>query len=660
MTAGGRVLVEGVDYTVNYQIGTVQILDPALQASNTPIQVSVENNAVFGQQTKRFTGINVEHQFNENFVLGATFLNLNERPITQKANYGTEPINNTIFGINGNFSTEVPFLTRLANKLPNIDTDVQSNLSVRGEFAYLLPGAPKGSDFQGEATTYVDDFEGTQNAIDLLSPISWSLSSRPKELGRAYIEGAEDDNGIQNGFDRALLNWYFIDPIFYGGQRPSGIDDDDMSNLYTRRIFIDEIFPQQDIVQGQPTVINSLDLAYYPTERGPYNMDPSATSGTLANPLDSWAGITRQLTSTDFEQANVEYIEFWMQDPFLDNLTNPGGKLTLNLGNISEDILKDGRKQYENGLPEDGDISMLPQTVWGSVAPQNQALIYAFSTLGQQRTNQDVGFDGYDDAEEAIAFPAFSGLEDPANDNYTYFLNTTGDVFERYKKYNGLQGNSPDTFTQTNRGSTTEPDVEDINRDNTMNTIDSYFEYELDITPSSLANINNTLIRDRKQVTVTLPNGDSEQVRWYQFRIPLTAYTNQIGGITDFRSIRFMRMYLSEFSENTVMRFGTLDLVRSDWRRYQQSLDDDPNNDSDGTEFSVGIIGIQENDGSYVSPPGVEREQLNNNNTLVRQNEQSLVVNTCKLEPEDSRAVYKNINVDMRQFKRLRMFIHAE
>ena len=660
VTAGGRVLVEGVDYTVNYQIGTVQILDPALQASNTPIQVSVENNAVFGQQTKRFTGLNVEHQFNENFVLGATFLNLNERPITQKANYGTEPINNTIFGINGNFSTEVPFLTRLVNKLPNIDTDVTSNLSVRGEFAYLLPGAPKGSDFLGEATTYVDDFEGSQNAIDLLSPQSWNLSSRPRNLGRVYTEGSEDDNGVQNGFDRARLNWYTIDPIFYSSQRPNGISDDDMSNLYTRRIFIDEIFPQIDIVQGQSTIINPLDLAYYPAERGAYNMEPSASNNVLTNPVDSWSGITRQLTSTDFEQANVEYIDFWLQDPFLDNLTNPGGKLTINLGNISEDILKDGKKQYENGLDESGDISTLPQTVWGSVVPQNQALIYAFSSLGQERVNQDVGFDGYDDIEEASVFPAFAGLEDPTSDNYTYFLNTDGDIFERYREYNGLEGNSPDTFTQTNRGSTTEPDVEDINRDNTMNTIDSYYEYELDITPASLLNPNNANIKDTKEVTVTLPNGDSRTVRWYQFRIPLTASTNQVGGISDFRSIRFMRVYLKEFSEATILRFGTLDLVRSDWRRYQLSLDDEANNNNDGTEFNVGIIGIQENDGNYVSPPGVEREQFNNNNTLVRQNEQALVVNTCKLEPEDSRAVYKNINVDMRQFKKLRMFIHAE
>ena len=656
VTAGGRVLIEGVDYTVNYQIGTVQILDPALQASNTPIQVSVENNAVFGQQTKRFTGLNVEHQFNENFVLGATFLNLNERPITQKANLGTEPINNTIFGINGNFSTEVPFLTRLANKLPNIDTDVVSNLSLRGEFAYLLPGSPKGSDFQGEATSYVDDFEGTQNAIDLLAPQSWFLSSRPLELG---VAANEDDNGIESGYDRAQLNWYTVDPIFYSSQRPSGLSDDDISDLYTRRVFIDEIFPQIDLVQGQTTIINTLDLAYYPTERGPYNFRPGSENGVDTN--NSWAGITRQLTSTDFEQANVEYIEFWLQDPFLDNPANHGGKLTFNLGNISEDILKDGRKQYENGLPEDGDISLLPQIPsWETVVPQNQSLIYAFSSLGQQRTNQDVGFDGYDDTEESSIFGSAFGT-DPSNDNYTYFLNTEGNIFERYKRYNGLEGNSPDTFTNTNRGSTTQPDVEDINRDNTMNTIDSYFEYEMDITPISLGDVNNGFIVDRKEDDVTLPNGNTATIKWYQFRIPLTEITNAVGDIKDFRSIRFARMFLKDFSENTVLRFATLDLVRSDWRRYKLALDsNDPNVDDDGTDLTVGVIGLQENDGNYVIPPGVELEQLNNNNTIVRQNEQSLVVNACQLEPEDSRAVYKNINVDMRQFKKLRMFIHAE
>jgi len=670
VTAGGRILVEGIDYTVNYQLGRVQILDEALKASNTPIQVSTENNAVFGQQTKRFTGLNIEHQFNENFVLGATLLNLNERPITQKANYGTEPINNTIFGLNGNYSTEVPFLTRLVNKLPNIDTDVPSNLSVRGEFAYLAPGAPKGTNFKGEATSYVDDFEGSQNAIDLKSQQSWFLSSRPVGLNTPGNPN-EDDNGIQNGYQRAFLNWYQIDPIFYSSQRPGDISDDDVSSIFTSRVFINELFPNRDLVQGQSTVLNTLDLAYYPVERGPYNFNPTDSDGIIDNPNESWAGITRQLTSTDLEQSNVEYIEFWLQDPFQDNAANPGGKLIFNLGNISEDIIKDGRKQYENGLPQDGDISMLPTTSWGTVVPQNQSLIYAFDTTGQERDNQDVGYDGYDDTEEITQFGASFG-EDPSNDNYTYFLNAEGNIFERYKRYNGVEGNTPDTFTNTDRGANTQPDVEDINRDNTMNTIDSYFEYELEITRQNLpinsldeitpANPIGAFIKDLKIQPRTLPNGNVEQIRWYQFRIPVEgSHANAIGGIRDLRSVRFVRMYLKEFTDNTVFRFGTLDLVRSDWRRYTQALDEnDPTPEDPQTEFFVGVIGTIENDGSYNSPPGVEPEELFNNNTIVRQNEQSLVVNVCELEPRDSRAVYKNINIDMRQYKRIRMFMHAE
>ncbi|QCE41586.1 cell surface protein SprA [Psychroserpens sp. NJDZ02] len=663
VTAGGRTLVEGQDYTVNYQLGRVYIIDEGLKASNIPIEVSTENNSIFGQQTKRYTGLNVEHQFNENFVIGATYLNLNERPITQKANYDSEPINNTMLGFNANYSSELPFLSRLVNKLPNIDTDAPSNISVRGDFAYLIPGAPKGTDFNGEATAYIDDFEGTQNGIDLKSPQSWSMSSRPLNVNDVT---SFDSNGIENGYGRAMFNWYTIDPIFYGSQRPSGISDDDMSSLYTSRVFVNELFPEQDIAQGQTSVLNTLDISFYPQERGPYNFEPGTESGTISNPAASWGGITRQITSTDFEQANVEYIEFWLQDPFQENTSNQGGKLFLNLGNISEDVLKDGRKQYENGLPQDGNISLLPQTDFQSIVPQNQALIYAFDTTGQERTNQDVGFDGYNDAEEAANFPSgFSGLADPAQDNYNYYLSGDGNIFERYKFYNGIEGNSPDTFSDTNRGSTTQPDVEDVNRDNTMNTIDSYFEYEVEITPASL-NLDNEYIVDTKNVTDNnnprvLPNGDTVYPKWYQFRIPIrTDDEFVVNGITDLRSIRFARLYLNDFEQNTTLRFGSLELVRSDWRRYQLALSGGATPlDFDDTDFTVGAVSTQENEGSYISPPSVVPEQLNNNNTIVSQNEQALVVDVCDLKSKDSRGVYKNISIDMRQYKKLRMFMHA-
>jgi cell surface protein SprA len=661
VSAGGRVLVEGVDYTVNYQLGRVQILDASLLNSNTPISISTENNTLFGQQTKRFTGINVEHLFNEKFQMGATFLNVNERPLTQKSSYSSEPINNSIFGVNANFSTEVPFLTRLVNKLPNIDTDVESVFSLRGEFAYLLPGAPKISDFNGKVTAYVDDFEAAQTSYDISSPLTWGLSSVPIGFG-----GEQGNGNLATNNKRAKLSWYTVDPIFYSSQRPDGITVDDISSPFTRRIFRDEIFPNQDIVQGQTQALFSLDLSFSPTERGQYNYNP-AINGTdeLPNPASNFGGIIRPLTTTDFERSNVEYIQFWLMDPFIYDETagSDGGTITFNLGNISEDVLKDGRKQYENGLPKDASTANTIPTAYGKV-PTNQSLLYVYDTQGEERTNQDIGYDGLSDAEEAALFPDFAGLADPAGDNYEYFLQAQGNVIERYKKYNGTQGNSPEVITNSDRGSTSLPDVEDINRDNSMNTIDSYFEYNIDVFPGMDAN-NSDYITDTKEINVTLQNNEVIPVRWVQFKVPISEPDDAINGVSDFRSIRFMRMFLSDFEQDMILRFGTLDLIRGDYRRYQLALDGDAQDPlNSNTLFENFTVSIEENENRlpipYVLPPGVFREQLNNNNNIIRENEQSISLNVCGLDPEDGRAVYKNFNVDMRQYKNLEMFIHTE
>ena len=653
VSAGGRQLQEGIDYTVNYQAGTVQILDPSLQASNTPIDISVENNAVFGQQTRRFTGFNVAHQFNENFLVGGTFQNLNERPLTQKSNYGVEPVNNSIFGINANFSTEVPFLTRLVNKLPNIDTDVPSNVSVRGEAAYLNPNSPKNADFQGETTTYLDDFEGAQALIDIRSSLGWSLASTPEEF---KVIGEPD---LETGFERAKMAWYTIDPIFYTNQRPSGINDDDISTNETRRVFIDEIFPQVDIAQGQTTVQNTLDMAYYPDQKGPYN---ASTNFNGLQPNERWAGMMRSLSSTNFEQSNVEFVQFWVMDPYVDGIATGPGELVVNLGNISEDILNDGRKQYENGLPGLNSNDLTTPTPWG-VVPSTQSLVYAFDASETNRSLQDIGFDGLDDSLEAAQ--GYNGpAEDPALDNFQYYLNREGGILERYIDFNNPQGNSPVAVTDTNRGSTTLPDVEDVNRDLTMNTINSYYEYRIEIKPNTT--INDPYVTDITEgSTPDLPNGTQLNRRWIQYKIPLSNFTNAVGGISDFRSISFMRMYLTGFADPVVLRFATMDLVRIDWRNYTKTLSSDNDEPSDdATIVDVNTVNVEENSSRtpipYVLPPGVQREQLNNNNTIIRQNEQSLSFKVDNLEAQDSRGVFKNVNIDIRQYKRLKMFLHAE
>ncbi|PJJ09566.1 protein involved in gliding motility SprA [Flavobacterium sp. 1] len=661
VTAAGRVLVEGVDYSVNYQLGKVQILDPSLQASNTPIEISLENNSVFGQQTRRFFGVNVDHLISENFMVGATFLNLKEKPFTQKSSYGQESVDNSIFGLHGNYSSQVPFFTRLVNKLPNIDTDAPSSIAVSGEFAYLMPNASKGDKFQGESTIYVDDFESSQSSIDLRSPYAWTLSSTPANSNRSAYNFNGNLEGLDYGFKRAKLSWYSIDPVFYTS-KPSGITNDDLSTNATRRVYSEELYPLTDIAQGQSLVVNTLDLSYYPKERGPYNNNLNVGD----TPNENYGGIVRSLSSTNFEQSNVEYIQFWVMDPYVGagktSNTN-SGKIYFNLGEISEDVLKDGRKVYENGFGPD-QVLVNPAPVWGN-APASQSLIYAFDNNEGNRTNQDIGFDGLASKDEAKVYTNYASDSDPAADDYTYYQNTKGSVLDRYKNYNGVENNSTVNINSPNRGSTTIPDVEDVNRDNTMNTINAYYEYSIDMKPDM--KVGQNYISDERNTVITLPNGSTTDARWIQFKIPISQPQDTIGKISDFRSIRFMRMFMTNFTDKVTLRFGALDLMRGEWRRYANSLDsNDLNVGDDATVFETASVNIEENSNkcpiNYVSPPSVKREQLYNNNTVINQDEQSLSMRISGggLEPLDGRGAFKSFNIDMRQYNKLKMFLHAE
>ena len=692
VTAGGRPLVEGVDFVVDYSLGRVQIIDPGLKASGVPINVSTENNAVFNQQRKTFMGIDIEHRFSDDFILGATVLNVLERPLTPKINFGSEPINNTMFGLNVDYSSEVPFFTKLANKLPFVDTDVPSNLSVRADMAYLLPGTPSGIDVTGAATSYIDDFEASQIPISILSPLDWYEASTPRFFPGIF----GDQSDLSYNYKRAKLAWYSIDQIFYGfGDTPANINADALSRAETRQINFNELFPNQQFDITQNTQIRTLDLAYFPEERGSYNFNPNATiandKATLPDPETNWAGIMRPLNTNNFDQANVEFIQFWIMDPYQNySLTNAEGvpqninpndpsnqigDLYINLGNISEDIVRDNRKMFENGLPEDGikiPGSNVNRTTFGDV-PRNPSIIYAFSEADDARTNQDLGFDGLTDTEEQnlANIGIYSTLSDPAADNYQFFRGGNLDALDasiitRYKDFNNTQGNSP-TLTQGGEpfptSASTYPDVEDINRDQTMNTVESYYEYKVSLNRNDL-NVGQNFIVDEKTTTVTLENGNSQQTTWYQFRVPIVNGT-PVNGITNFNSIRFIRMFLTNFRIPVVIRFGELGLVRGDYRRYTRTLDPaiDPDRELTQQElenFEVGVVSIEQNDGSYIQPPGIERERLQGSTTVQLQNEQSVTLKVNNLEPNKTRAIYKNIRVDLRRFKNLKMFMHVE
>ena len=713
VTTGGRTLVEGVDYVVDS--GSVQIINPSLIASNAPIQVSVETNNAFSTQNRRFMGFDVQHKFSDKLAAGGTFLNLREKPFTQKAQFGSEPVNNSVLGINLNYNSEIPFLTKLVNHLPNIDTDAPSNLSIRAEAAYLLPNSPKSIELNGEAASYLDDFEGTQIPLNIDSPSQWKMASVPlRNAGdpNPFIDNNEPTN-LRYGNKRSKLAWYSIDRIFYGSNlRPDNIDEDELSRAETRSVTFDELFPNQDLDITQSNLIQTFDLAYYPEERGPYNYDTDnvdANTGKFTDPEDRWAGITRALTTTDFQQANVEYIQFWMMNPFENysltdaegatqpvNTSDLEGELYFNLGNISEDILHDDLKMFENGLPEDGNIDPTPgptQNVINtdySYVPITQTLINAFPEDDNARKNQDVGLDGKNLAHELSDYQNFINAlsgnaktlaqQDPSSDDYIYFKNSAiydaqnASIIRRYKNFNNTEGNSPTINTSSESyptAATPYPDIEDLNRDQTLSTAESYFQYKVSVKQSDFVVGQNNIV-DTKTTTVTLPNGSEQTSTWYQFRIPVQTVTDdqRIGGISDFNSIRFMRMYLTKFKKPVVLRIGKLELVRGSWRRYTKHLEEPiPNPPVDLTpienqNFEVGTVSIQENENRipipYVLPPGVNRVRLQGSTSVQLQNEQSLSVKVKGLQPNQTRAVYKNTSFDLRMFKRFRMFIHLE
>ena len=666
VSAGGRILREGIDYLVNYQNGNVEILDESLKNSNIPIEISTESNSFYNQQKRRFSGFNVEHKFSDKFKIGATLLNLSERSISRKSNYGVEPVNNTTFGINAAYFSEAPFLTRIVNKLPNVNTDVISNISLKTEFAVLKSSDPRKSGYDESASVYIDDFEASQNKIDLRDPQSWKLSSIP--VGFAGYEYGNND--LRAGYNRARLSWYTIDPIFYSSRRPNDISLDEISKNSSRRIFIDEIFPEIDLYQGESRIQSTFDLTYYPDEKGPYNNNQELDF--KSDNKKNWSGITRKINSTNFKKTNVEYIQFWLLDDFSNNNSSDLkiGEILFHLGNISEDILPDGKKQFENGLPNNNE-SNFQLSNWGRT-PTSQSLTYSFSSNISERESQDLGYDGLDDIDE-LEFYNNGNSSDPANDNYKYYLDQSGNILDRYKYYNGVQGNSPVNASSNNRGSSNIPDVEDVNNDNTMNRINSYFEYKIPLF-KNMSKDNHPFVADvRENNNVKLPNGNNINSRWILFKVPIfkeyyegksiNQYFNSINGINDLKSISFIRLALKDFENPTTLRFGTLDLVKTDWKRFTLPLNKN-NNIYPETNFEIGTVNIHENENrlpvNYVLPPGIEREEVFSNNSIIRQNEQSLTLKVKDLQPADSRAVYKNIDLDLRQYKRMKMYIHAE
>ncbi len=697
VTAGGQVLKEGMDYSIDYNLGTVKILNAGILSSNIPVKVSFENNAGFGIQQRNFTGLRVDYLANKKLTLGATYMSLSERPFFTKMGYGEDPISNKMYGLDFSYRSDLPGLTRFLDKLPFYSTKVKSSITAYGEAAVLKPGHPSQIGSGDQGLIFIDDFEGTRTSIDLRFPlVAWALASTPQ--GNPKFPEAVLTDSIDYNFNRAKLAWYNIEPNLQDKNsvnNPLRRNLAELSDPRVRQVYTNELFPQRttNITDVQTA---TFDLAYYPTEKGPYNFETRKTeidaNGKLTKPANRWGGLMRAIDQTDLETANVEYIEFWTQDPFIKNPNSKGGKMFLNLGNVSEDILKDGKRFYENGL----NTPTIPTAVdssntWGKTPVNPIQITQAFSNNPDDRPYQDVGFDGLDDAAErrkkgyvldriannfGTGSPLYQKtLIDPSNDNYKWYRDPSFDasntgILGRYKNFNNPQGNSPlaTTNSQFTSAATLYPDNEDLNRDNTLNETESYYEYQINLQPGMDVGIT-PYITDKRIVNVNSPDGVRRIENWFLFRIPIKGYTRTVGGIQGFKSIRFARLYLTDFEDSVVLRLARLDLVRNVWRQFTYTVDTTgsytPVNNTFGTILNTLAVSLEDNSSrqpvNYIMPPGVERVQLlSNNGVNLQQNEQAMSLKLSNLISGDVRGVFKTLNLDVRQYGKLSMYIHAE
>ena len=701
VTANGQVLQENVDYEINYDLGTLRVTNSAILASGVPVNIAYENNQAFGFQQKNFLGVRFDYLASKKLSLGGTIVKLGERPFFIKQTYGEDPIRNTMYGVDVDYRNNLPRLTKWLDKLPFYSTKAMSSITAYAEAALLDPGHakqinPSRGDRGGQV--YIDDFEGTRANIDLRFPIiSWTLASVPQ--GNGLFPESSLMNDLRSGYNRAKIAWYNIEPVLQekrNANNPLRNDLAELSRPETRQVLQREIFPRRSTQFGEG-LLTTFDIAFYPKDKGPYNFENRNTrvnaNGRLINPKQSWGGMMRNIDQTDFETSNIEFIEFWLQDPFIVNSSNPtGGQLYFNLGNISEDILRDGKRQYENGLRTPTNNAALDSnTVWGQVPANPMQITNGFSILPEDRQYQDVGYDGLQDDAERRRFSQYltdlastfgtgslvyqQALSDPAADNFRAYRDPAFDqqpvagILNRYKNINNPHGNSPiaENNTQFVNAFTQYPDAEELNRDNTMNEVEEYFQYKVDIQPNMA--VGNNFITDKRVVTVNLADGNTRPETWYLFRIPINQYQQKIGNIPDFKSIRFIRMFVTGFDDSVVMRFGKLELVRNQWRKYQYQIDTTGNYTqlpfNDPTNVNTLAVNVEENDQRqpipYAIPPGIERQQqLSNNNVALFLNEQSLSVQVCGLPQNEARGVFKTMNLDMRQYGRLSMFIHAE
>ncbi len=720
VTSGGVALTEGTDYIVDYNAGTVNIINPAFRTAGREISIQYEQNALINLQKKTLLGARLDYSTSQEFGLGATIMRLSQKSITDKFSIGEEPISNLLWGLDGQLNLEPRWLTRMIDALPLLQTKAPSAISLAVEIAQLRPGHTLtnafkderrdlrkiGRDFDSDEVagqSYIDDFEGFENLFSLMRPGAWLLSSAPVLGTPAGGAGASEE--LDNN-QRSAMGWYQLNSNTLNS---FGDPTDPAVGLISPQ----NVFPNRQAT-SQQRVLTTLDLFFTPHERGPYNYNTDL-GAFLDDPKSAWGGMTQRLTegNTDFTAKNIEFVEFVFQ-PFPEGGdADPDARLYIDLGLISEDVIPDNKLNTEDGLSlsEGGPVGQLARL---STGQQDQVIN---PIRGEDRITEDLGLDGLAsfpnnkfeqegglgtesakfteflsslDQTTSARFPDHLAREiakariDPSGDDYVYFLDEQfygnsqlyprgASIQQRFTHFfTGHELNSYEAQKKLSSatdpvGNSRNPDTEDINLNSASDTENSYFQYELPLSIAKLDELAEpTSVQD--YVVEEIKRNDGKGTGWFLVRIPVKEYTRRVGGIQDFTLIESIRMWTSGHTTPITLRFATLEFVGSQWRKSdavsqhdnegEMLTSDDP---LTGPLISISSVNNEEN-ATYAIPNGAVRTRLREiqSGTALDAREQAMVINVQDVEPGRQQAIFRAYTSpeDLLKYRNLRMFVH--
>ncbi|MEW5800411.1 MAG: cell surface protein SprA, partial [Bacteroidota bacterium] len=593
----GQVLTPNVDYTVDYIIGQVIIKNQSALVPGANLQIKFEQNDLFQLASKTLLGTRGEVNLSEKTKFGFTIMNLDQQTLSDKVRLGEEPINNTIYGFDGQTGGEVPFLTKALDALPFFDTKAKSEFTLRGEAAYMSPdpNTKKSTipDDKGAGIAYIDDFEGAKRIIPLgVGYGTWHDISVP-----AYQFNV--DTSVTKLLPDSIKIRSKAKTFWYNPPNPALV----------REIYgVDENGEPIKKV-GRNEQITTLTVNYNPKVRGKYNYSPNLRQTLLAEPKKNWGGIQRaiSLTPLNLVQENINFIEVWMN--VSKGKPDTTKKLFIDLGAISEDVITNKRYDTEDKPPVRNGIL---------------------------NEGEDTGFDGLTDEQERQQFASFLTANAPYNDSIPDPTgDPSGDNFSfsqsDFRFINGEENNKTSEIGRF-------PDTEDLNRNNSTDLVNNYFEFELplDTTANNPYRIGGGF------------NG------WYQYRIPLTEFKNRIG-TPDLSLIEYVRVWFTGHDEEFEIRLAEFNLIGNQWEEVKK-------NDS---TFKVSVVNVEDNSlQGYSSPPGVIREKDRTKpDEEVYGNEQSLALNFFDLKDGESKEAIKRYSyrpLDVFSYREMKMFVHGD